>query len=147
MPISAEYLLDTSVAIPLVLRGHRAHAATLAALPQRDLGLAGHAAFETFSVLTRLPEPARLSPAAASEVIRHNFPSTRYLTPGRADELLSRLGKLRVTGGAVYDALVGAAALAHGCRLVTRDRRAVPTYRDLGVDLLILDDESRSSPG
>jgi uncharacterized protein with PIN domain len=48
-------LLDTSAAIALVVEDHEAHAATFAALKDRRVGLAGHAWFETYSVLTRLP--------------------------------------------------------------------------------------------
>jgi len=38
----------------------------------------------------------------------------------------------------VYDALVGAAAAEHRLVLVTRDRRALDTYRALGVDVELL---------
>src|SRR5664279_5002978 len=48
-------LLDTSAAIALLVEDHEAHAATLEAVRGRRLGLAGHAWFETYSVLTRLP--------------------------------------------------------------------------------------------
>jgi predicted nucleic acid-binding protein len=34
----------------------------------------------------------------------------------------------------VYDALVAAAAAEHGLRLVTRDARAIGTYRAMGVE-------------
>ncbi len=139
MATSAERLLDTSVAIPFLVRGHSAHAATQAALPERELGLAGHAGFETYSVLTRMPEPARTSPAAAIRLIRHNFPASRHLSAGRAKALLASLAEQRVSGAAVYDALVAAAALEHGCVLVTRDRRAVSTYSSVGVEFLVLE--------
>jgi len=46
--------------------------------------------------------------------------------------------KLELQGGAVYDALVAAAALEHQLPLATRDRRAIETYRALGVELEIL---------
>ena len=49
-------LLDTSAAVALVVEDHEAHAATLEAVRGRSLGLAGHAWFETYSVLTRLPD-------------------------------------------------------------------------------------------
>ena len=139
MATSAERLLDTSVAIPFLIRGHPAHAATQAALPERELGLAGHASFETYSVLTRMPEPVRTSPSTAVRLIRHNFPRTRYLAAGRAEALLARLAEQGISGAAVYDALVAAAALEHGCVLVTRDRRAVSTYSSVGVELLVLE--------
>ncbi len=52
-------LLDTSTAIALVVEDHEAHWATLDAVRGRQLGLAGHAWFETYSVLTRLPPGLR----------------------------------------------------------------------------------------
>lgn len=136
MPTSAEpSLLDTSAALALVVTDHEHHVATLAALSGRDLGLAGHAAFETYSVLTRLPGAQRLSPAAAERLISANFPHTRH---AEVSDLLPRLSALRLAGGAVYDALVAAAALSHGLLLVSRDRRAAQTYQRLGVRLELL---------
>ncbi|MGH3829882.1 MAG: hypothetical protein ACRDRS_05425 [Pseudonocardiaceae bacterium] len=43
-----------------------------------------------------------------------------------------------IAGGAVYAALVGAAAVEHKLTLVTRDRRALDIYRsiDAAVELL-----------
>ncbi|MEO8968055.1 MAG: hypothetical protein ABI355_10595 [Solirubrobacteraceae bacterium] len=43
-----------------------------------------------------------------------------------------------VAGGAVYDALVGAAAREHDLPLVTRDQRAAETYRALAVRFELL---------
>ena len=39
----------------------------------------------------------------------------------------------------MYDALVGAAAAEHGLSLFSRDRRALDTYRALGVTVEFLD--------
>src|SRR5450759_2068821 len=72
-------LLDTSAAVALVVEDHEAHAATLEALRGRRLGLAGHAWFETYSVLTRLPAPLRRSPADAGRLLARNFPATAFL--------------------------------------------------------------------
>ena len=55
-------LLDTSAAIALVLEDHEAHAAMVAPVRGRGLGLAGHAWFEAYSVLIRLPGDLRRSP-------------------------------------------------------------------------------------
>jgi predicted nucleic acid-binding protein len=132
-------LLDTSAAIALLLQDHEAHGRTSTALAQHELGLAGHAAFETFSVLTRLPPPARLTAAAASRLLTANFAHTRFLSPSRAGSLLDQLPAHGIAGGAVYDALVGAAALEHGLALASRDVRALETYRVLGVDVQLLD--------
>ena len=66
-------LLDTSVAVALLVSDHSAHERTIAQLPQGSLGLSGHAVFETFSVITRLPNH-RVSPAMAHTLISENFP-------------------------------------------------------------------------
>jgi predicted nucleic acid-binding protein len=136
---SPDLLVDTSVAVALVVSDHDHHKTVLEALGQRRLGLAGHAAFETFSVLTRLPPPARRTPAAVARLLASNFPQSRFLGPGATAELLERLADAGIAGGSVYDALVGAAAVEHDLRLATRDRRALDTYRklDVRVELLV----------
>jgi len=131
-------LLDTSAAIAFVVGDHEHHGTTYEALADRDLGLAGHAAFETFSVLTRLPSPARLSPAAVDRLLTANFPHSRFLSAERAADLLQSLAGHGLAGGAVYDALVGSAAVEHRLTLVTRDSRAIDTYRELGVSVEVL---------
>ncbi len=128
-----DVLVDTSVAVALVVADHTHHAATVAALDGRRLGLAGHAAFETYSVLTRLPPPARRTPAVIVELIAANFPATRYLSAKTSESLLRQLVRGGIAGGSVYDALVGATAAEHGVGLATRDARALGTYRALGV--------------
>lgn len=141
MPASAELpdlLVDTSVAVALSVLAHDHHKQTLLALADRRLGLAGHAAFETFSVLTRLPPPARRTPAAVARVISANFPRMCFLSADAAAALLARLHLAGITGGSVYDALVGATAVEHGLRLATRDRRALETYRALEVSVELL---------
>lgn len=134
-----DVLVDTSVALALLLGDHEAHDAAHHALRGRSLGLSGHAAFETFSVLTRLPPPARRSPQTVCRLIAGNFPHSRFLDAGQHADLSARLGALRIAGGAVYDALVGAVAVGHDLPLATRDRRALPTYRALEVDLELID--------
>lgn len=141
MPTSGsgpEVLVDTSAAVPLVVADHAQHDATFAALAALRLGLAGHAAFETFSVLTRLPSPARRTPGAVSQVIAGNFPHSRFLGAQKAAQLLARLADHGIAGGSVYDALVGATAAEHGLPLATRDRRALETYRALGVEVRLI---------
>src|SRR6266536_4822478 len=117
-------LLDTSTAIALVVEDHEAHLATLEAVRGRRLGLAGHAWFETFSVLTRLPPALRRSPADVILLLQHNFPVSGFLGEAASTELASDLAGLGISGGAVYDALVGAAARQHQRLLVSRDLRA-----------------------
>ncbi len=141
MPTSASgphILVDTSVAVPLSVIDHEHHHDTAAALANRRLGLAGHAAFETFSVLTRLPPPARRTPATVARLLETSFPHTKFLSATAAGALLGRLRSNEIAGGSVYDALVGAAAAEHRMPLATRDRRALETYRALGVSVEVV---------
>ena len=107
-------LVDTSVAVALVVADHEHHASVVDQLGGLRLGLAGHAAFETFSVLTRLPPPARRPPAVVHQLLAQNFPASRFLPADAAQRLVAELAAVGVAGGAVYDALVGAAARSHG---------------------------------
>src|SRR5260370_22895586 len=78
--LEPDALVDTSVAVPLVVADHAHHHAVIDAVGNRTLGLAGPAAFETFSIITRLPPPAPTSPGAVARLIAHNFPATRFLS-------------------------------------------------------------------
>ena len=138
MPVAADLLVDTSVAVALALADHTDHASTVRAVGRRRLGLAGHAAFETYSVLTRLPAPARRTPATVARLLAASFPATRHLSAGAAAALIGTLAVEGIAGGSVSDALVGATAAEHGLTLATRDRRALDTYRALGVSLEVL---------
>ena len=133
-----ELLIDTSVAVALAAAGHEYHHSTKDAVSGRSCGLSGHAAFETFSVLTRLPPPNRRTPRAVARLLAHNFPGSRFLSAQGAERLHARLASLGIAGGAVYDALVAAAAAEHGITLATRDRRAAETYRALGIDFELI---------
>lgn len=131
----AVLLLDTSAAIALVVEDHEGHAAVVAAVRGRRLGLAGHAWFETYSVLTRLPGATRRSPADAERLLAHNFPERAFLASSEAAALGVEIARLGISGGSVYDALVSAAARHHGHPLLTRDVRAQPTYAAIGVEI------------
>jgi predicted nucleic acid-binding protein len=137
---AADLLVDTSVAVALVVADHQHHDTTVRAVGDRRLGLAGHAAFETFSVLTRLPPPARRAPAVVAELLAAAFPGTRHLSAAAAKRLVAALAADGIAGGSVYDALVAATANEHRMVLATRDRRALDTYRALGVDVEVLPD-------
>jgi len=128
-------LLDTSAAIALVLEDHDGHTATLEAVQGHRLGLAGHAWFETYSVLTRLPGDLRRSPADAEWLIAHNFPESAFLGVPETTALGGELARLGISGGSVYDALVCAAARHHDHPLLTRDARARPIHGAMGVKL------------
>ena len=124
---------DTSVAVASLDPTHVAHAPCREVLVMRRPALAGHAAFEAYSVLTRLPVPLRLTAAQAAAVLATAFPDECWLDAGETSNLYPRLADHEIVGGAVYDALVGSAARQHGRVLLTRDRRAERTYRSLGI--------------
>jgi predicted nucleic acid-binding protein len=124
---------DTSVVIPLVIESHSAHLALRRQCAGRDLALTQHSLAEAYSVLTRLPGDARVAPTDAARILAVNFPQTvgpEWAVASRLPQILAPLG---IAGGAVYDALVGLAALANQMVLLTRDARALPTYAAIGV--------------
>lgn len=102
--------LDTSVAVPLLVRTHRAHAEVVRWWGGRDIALAGHALAETYSVLTRLPADLRVAPPDAARLLGERFAAPLLLPPETAGSLPEVLARLGVAGGAVYDALVALAA-------------------------------------
>ncbi len=125
---------DTSLAVAALDPAHEAHAACRRALVEHRPALAGHAAFETYSVLTRLPIPLRLGADQAVAVLAEAFPGECWLDAAGMRDLRARLAALDIVGGSVYDALVGQASVTNGRVLLTRDRRAERTYRALDVD-------------
>ena len=100
--------------------------------------LAGHATFETYSVLTRLPLPLRLSASQAASVLAAAFPDDCWLDAPATRDLWRRLSGLEILGGSIYDALVAQAAVVNNRGLLTRDSRAERTYRALGVEYLLV---------
>lgn len=130
--------VDTSVSVPLLVATHDAHAVVGTWALGKRLALCGHAAAETYSVLTRLPGDLGVLPDQAMELIDDNFEPWLRL-PDSVD-VPRALADVRITGGAVYDGLVALVAAAHGVPLATRDRRARGTYEALGVtvDLVVV---------
>ncbi len=125
--------VDTSVAIPLLVQTHRAHAAVSGWWNGRTLALSGHALAETYSVLTRLPGDVRLSAADAARLLASRFTAPLLLGAENSRQLPDILAAKAIAGGAVYDAMVALAALEYDCVLATRDSRAKATYEAVGV--------------
>ena len=125
---------DTSFAVAALDASHEAHVPCRAALVRRRPALAGHAAFETYSVLTRLQIPLRLTPEQASAVLGTAFPNVCWVSPEDATwPRCVRNSRGSDRGRIVYDALVGRASAADVRTLLTRDRRAERTYRALEI--------------
>ncbi len=130
--------VDTSVAIPLLVRSHDHHADVVRWWNGQELALSGHALAETYSVLTRLPGDARLAPADAARLLGARFSSPLVLGSSQARKLPDTLSRLGIAGGAVYDALVALAARENGAPLATRDSRARGTYEAVGVRVVVV---------
>lgn len=130
-----DILVDTSVAVPLVLTSHDAHDSVNSSIGSRSTALAGHAAAETYAVLTRLPGDARLAPPDAIRLLTGRFEPTALLDARSARRSLALLADLGIVGGATYDGLIALAAKKAELPLVSRDRRAEGTYRRVGVSI------------
>ena len=141
MTAEPNYGLDTSVAVPLLVMSHEEHLMVASWAHGRTVGLCGHALIETYSVLTRLPGDARLSPEDAVALMNDNFPISWMLSADTARQAHRELASLGVTGGATYDGLVALAAREHQIVLVTRDARARSTYEAVGAQVAILDSQ------
>jgi predicted nucleic acid-binding protein len=136
--LSALTALDTSVAVPLLVRPHKAHGTVVRWWDGRAVALSGHALAETYSVLTRLPGDIRLAPEDAARLLAERFPPPLDLGRKVTVSLPQDLARLGIAGGAVYDAMIALAAVAAKCPLATRDGRAKNTYEAVGACVIVV---------
>lgn len=123
--------IDSSVIVAALLSWHESHARAADAL-DRALGakegviIPAHALVESYSVLTRLPAPHRLSAADTHMLLRDNFGRVRLASqPAPAVfPMLAELAAASLGGGIVYDAVIlDAAARAGAKSLLTLNAR------------------------
>lgn len=126
--------LDSSVIVASLSPWHGEHAvahrllATLLAGPDRRLVVLPRPVLvESYSVLTRLPSPKRISPARAYEALRLTFEGKAEIVDRPHQEIWGFLEEARrrdIAGGAVHDAAIADLARAAGARvLYTFNRR------------------------
>jgi predicted nucleic acid-binding protein len=131
---------DSSVLIPALAASYRGHERCVAALAGRAPRLISHVAFETTSVLSRMPEGLRITPATVRDALDHDFPdSWLALDAGAQRDCLRRAVDAGLRGGALYDALIAATAHEHGATLLSADRRAREAYEAIGAQVSYLD--------
>jgi predicted nucleic acid-binding protein len=130
--------VDTSVAVPLLVRSHQHHAQVVQWWGGQELSLSGHALAETYSVLTRLPGDSRLAADDAARLLDARFAVPLVLSAEQARTVHATLSRIQIAGGAVYDALVALAAKENGAPLATRDARARGTYDAVGVKVIVV---------
>lgn len=128
---------DTSVLVAAFATWHESHDVARRAL-RRVTGVVAHAAWETYSVLTRLPDPHRVAGDVVTAWLA-TLPATWLALSG--DDLrraLTDAERRGISGGAIYDALILATATGHEQVLLTLDLRALATYRrmDGAVEML-----------
>lgn len=130
--------VDSSVLVAGFASWHEQHDEARRALV--GARVVGHALVEAYSVLTRLPSPHR-APAdvAAAFLERVSAGAPLVLAADAWRALPGRLSALGISGGASYDALIAATALACDAELLSLDGRAAPTYRAVGVRYRMLD--------
>ncbi len=129
---------DTSVVVAAFASWHELHESARSAL-DAGLRLIEHCALESYSVLTRLPAPHRASADVVRDFLAARFPQPFLrLTQEAHRGFVLQLPERRVVGGAAYDALVAATAVACGAELLSCDRRALPVYERYGAQVQML---------
>lgn len=124
---------DTSLVVAAFASWHQGHDGARRAL-DGGLRLIEHCALETYSVLTRLPPPHRASGDIVRDFLAARFPEPLLrMSASKYREFVLSLPDRQVVGGAAYDALVAATAMANGAELITCDRRAIPVYERYGI--------------
>lgn len=143
----SRYLLDTSCLVAAVCSWHEHHPATRRALERRHAAgetavLAAHSVAEAYSVLTRLPDPYRLRPQDALDLMEANWSGARLvaLTAAEYWRVLRRCRDAAIGGGAVYDALIAACALK--ARVAT-----VLSWDTTAFERFLEDEPAVKSPG
>lgn len=118
---------------------HPGHADAHKALVGGRTGIVAHAALETYSVLTRLPEPHTMDAGVVRLWLDDTFDDRWIGLPAGAQRLaLRRLAELGIAGGATYDGLIAITAAASEATLLTLDRRALATYGLVGSDIELI---------
>lgn len=124
--------VDTSLLVPALAPWHAGHRRADQVLGRAaNLRMIGHVLLETYSWLTR--NRPRTPPSVASSVLRSLPGPALTLSVEGHLQVLERASSQGIVGGAVYDALIAAAALEADARLLSRDERAARTYAAIGV--------------
>jgi predicted nucleic acid-binding protein len=130
---------DSSVLVAALASHHDGHDRAVGALGDAS-GLIVHAAFETCSVLSRLPEGLRLEAATVLEALERDFPQPWLALDQEGQRAcLRRAVDAGLRGGALYDALLAATAREHGATLLSADRRAREAYEAIGAQVSYLE--------
>jgi len=141
------FLTDTSCMVVAVCSWHEHHTCAATEIERRlghgeDLFVAAAGLVELYAVLTQLPPPHRLSPLDAKQLVAANFMDGMAqivaLGAGSYRQILDTAPERNIAGGATYDAVIMASALAaHVDVLLTFNDRQFRTLTDLGVEIVV----------
>lgn len=126
---------DTSVLVASFASWHEHHDVAFAAVGKLD-GVVAHSLLETYSVLTRLPAPHRMSANVVAKYLEATFGRhiVLGLPPDEQRKLVRTCASQGLSGGSVYDAMIAATCVRANAKLLTLDARARPTYAALSVE-------------
>ena len=122
----ARFAPDSSCMIPALLPNHVHHTRAVAAINGRlDSGetmrIVAHTILETYSTLTRMPPPFRVSASSALRAIEQTYLVQGTVVAWRSEEyvgLLHELANGGTVGGQVYDAAIAACARWAGADMI-----------------------------
>jgi len=136
--------VDTSVLIAAMQSWHTEHERCLAAvgrlLEVPPVIVPLHVLLETYSVLTRVPKPLRLSPKHALAMLDQTLRGKAKVAGFDGDtafDLLRGFRNRAITGGAVYDALIAEVVFQAGARsLLTLNRQHFERVAPEGLEIV-----------
>lgn len=125
---------DASLVVPYLSPWHARHG-----VARRELSavtrLPAHVIYESVSSLTRMPHGYATTVRLAVEALEAAFSGEPiFLGHEGHQALLASAARREIGGGAIYDAVIAAAAKSTDARMLTLDHRAERTYRAIGVD-------------
>ncbi|MBD1857878.1 PIN domain-containing protein [Leptolyngbya boryana CZ1] len=112
-------LFDTNIIVAALSEAHEMHDRARPWLEQVQIDrtiegfISTHSFAESYSILTRLPPPYRISPANAERLLSEDLTQfTRIsLTAEDYQAVLRKVVQMNISGGGIYDTLIAYAAL------------------------------------
>ncbi len=115
-------LFDTSVLVAAFVKVHPQHGSCAVWWQKVQTAeikgiISTHTLAELYSVLTRLPISPRISPTLAQQLIEENLKNFDIvpLTPEDYKIVIKQMVNLKLTGGAIFDALIAQIAIKTNC--------------------------------
>jgi predicted nucleic acid-binding protein len=140
------FLLDTSCIVAAVCSWHEHHARANTEIEKRlanreRMIMAAPALVESYSVLTRLPAPHRISPPDALILLEANFMQgiqATALTASAYASLLRGAPAADIAGGRTYDAVIAACARKGKVQvLLTFNAQHFTLFAGEGLDIVV----------